>query len=313
LIKHWNGSTWSVVPSPGAGRASGLTAVDARLPDVWAVGSYALVSPRQERTLIEHRHGAGWAVVASPNPAGERYVELDAVAIVSANDVWAVGYATNDHRSYRTLIEHWNGESWSIVSSWSPNGHGGQLTAVSAIGVDDVWAVGTTANGSGNTLVEHWDGNRWQHVPSPNPGGSRGSGLDAISARSATDVWTVGEDVTPEGDQASLTEHWNGHRWISASTPDEGQFESLTAVDGFGQSDVWAAGWSADGPGGPIPDVEHWNGSAWHASRCHSCGGLDTSLAGISGADTHDIWAVGSDMASDITLHWNGSRWQQTP
>src|SRR5262249_40349985 len=46
-----------------------------------------------------------WQVVTSPNPDSSNNA-LDAVAVVSANDVWAVGRADS-----KTLAEHWDGAS----------------------------------------------------------------------------------------------------------------------------------------------------------------------------------------------------------
>src|SRR5947209_14875409 len=63
----------------------------------------------------------GWTVIPSPNQ-GTRDNELVGIAAVSANDIWSVGsfnvgpYAN----SLRTLTEHWNGTSWSIVPSPNP-------------------------------------------------------------------------------------------------------------------------------------------------------------------------------------------------
>src|SRR5437764_621866 len=52
-----------------------------------------------------------WSVVSSPNVGTSSNV-LNGVAVVSANDVWAVGYYSGG-----TLIEHWDGTSWSVVPS----------------------------------------------------------------------------------------------------------------------------------------------------------------------------------------------------
>jgi hypothetical protein len=68
LIERWNGTQWSVVPSPNGGNAfSELYAVAAvSSNDVWAVGNFINLSPFQDQTLIEH-----WAVppgALSPAP-----------------------------------------------------------------------------------------------------------------------------------------------------------------------------------------------------------------------------------------------------
>src|SRR5205823_6086798 len=115
LTMHWNGTAWSVVSSPSPGiydnELRDVTAVASN--DVWAVGDngYGIY-----QTLIEHWNGSAWAVVPSPN-VGTTSNYLYGVAAVSANDVWAVGYYGNFASLHQTLIEHWNGSTWSISSS----------------------------------------------------------------------------------------------------------------------------------------------------------------------------------------------------
>jgi hypothetical protein len=115
LVEHWDGTQWQVVPSPNVGSSNNfLYGVAARSAnDVWAVGTYAAAG-NVEQTLIVHWDGTQWLAVPSPNVASARNY-LHSVAIVAANDVWAVGdYAS---ASFQTLIEHWNGTQWQIVSS----------------------------------------------------------------------------------------------------------------------------------------------------------------------------------------------------
>src|SRR5437763_2573250 len=61
-----------------------------------------------------------WSVVPSPN-SGMMDNYLNGVVSISLSNVWAVGYSQpNLGGPSQTLIEHWNGTSWSIVSSPSP-------------------------------------------------------------------------------------------------------------------------------------------------------------------------------------------------
>ena len=58
LVEHWNGSAWSVVPSPNVGGSYdnalyGVAAVSAN--DVWAVGHDG--DPITGQTLVEHWNG----------------------------------------------------------------------------------------------------------------------------------------------------------------------------------------------------------------------------------------------------------------
>jgi hypothetical protein len=67
--------------------------------------------------------------------------------VVSANDVWAVGFSPHPSGTpqylRQTLIEHWNGSSWSVVPSPNPAGKTYVvLNGAAAISASDVWAVG---------------------------------------------------------------------------------------------------------------------------------------------------------------------------
>src|SRR5712692_8381428 len=108
--------------------------------------------------------------VASPNGAANNY--LFATAVVSANDVWAVG--TYNSPARHTLAEHWNGTSWTIVATPNPITGPSEFTGVAAISTNDVWAVGSYLEGDNltdATLMEHWNGTSWSVVDAgSNPG-----------------------------------------------------------------------------------------------------------------------------------------------
>src|SRR5437868_4574868 len=84
----------------------------------------------------------------------------------SARDCWAVGYyyTGNAVQSgvYQTLIEHWDGTSWAIVTS--PNTSTTEynhLFAVTCVSASECWAVGLSGTSLGQTLIERWDGTSW--------------------------------------------------------------------------------------------------------------------------------------------------------
>jgi hypothetical protein len=66
LIEHWNGTRWSIVPSPSVGpTVSILTAVAAlSTNDVWAAGHSSTNTTYS--TLVKHWNGRKWAIVPSP-------------------------------------------------------------------------------------------------------------------------------------------------------------------------------------------------------------------------------------------------------
>jgi hypothetical protein len=51
-----------------------------------------------------------------PNPNFGTFNRFFGVAAVSSNDVWAVGVTSNGGLS-ATLVEHWNGTSWTVIPS----------------------------------------------------------------------------------------------------------------------------------------------------------------------------------------------------
>jgi hypothetical protein len=236
MTLHWNGTSWSIVRSanigPNANILRGVAAASSN--DVWAVGLANSTSLQSGRPLVEHWDGTAWSLARSPK-TGQAFAQLEAVAVISTSDVWAVGGAGG-----RTLVEHWDGTAWRIVSS--PNGPGGsgELSSVSAFAANDVWAVGTSG---GKTLAEHWDGTAWTVVSSPN-GSLPSSSLAGVVTLSPSDVWAVGISQ----DQVrvlirTLTLHWDGSSWSVVTSPNPGpDYNGLDGVAGLSGGDVWAVG-----------------------------------------------------------------------
>ena len=46
------------------------------------------------------------------------------------SNIWTVGFYANSNQVYQTLIEHWNGTNWSVVSSPNVGAGGNFLAAV---------------------------------------------------------------------------------------------------------------------------------------------------------------------------------------
>ncbi len=113
LIEHWDGSLWTIVPSPNpATSAAGLLAVAAiSADDVWAVGGAGSSVYLSDQTLVEHWDGRQWSIIPSPNPSADGN-GLRSVAAAGSDEVWAVGFRGR-HGSSQTLIERWDGQQWT--------------------------------------------------------------------------------------------------------------------------------------------------------------------------------------------------------
>jgi hypothetical protein len=213
LIEHWNGTKWSVVPSPSPGgptHYNRLVAVSVVSPnDIWAVGSYSTATAYR-LSLIEHWNGTKWSVVRSPSPGGggSGITYLLGVSGTSATNVWAVGWCCG----ISPLILHWGGKAWREVHS-AGRGAGTQLNAVTSISPDDAWAVGFYENGNTeNFFTEHWNGRAWRWIATP---GAPDGGFDTllgVSGNSPDNIWAVGGILGDPFVQVWLM-HWNGTAW----------------------------------------------------------------------------------------------------
>jgi hypothetical protein len=310
-------AAWTIVESTNVGTGgndlNGLIAVSPT--NLWAVGSYYAPSLHVAQTLIEHWDGTNWSVVPSPNVGSEENV-LQAVAAVSATDIWAVGRAGADPNTV-TLTEHWDGISWSIVPSPNPGPHQNRLWAVAAVGPNDVWAVGDSGISLEPqlTLILHWNGSQWQPSASPN-GPPPANGLSGIAVVSATDIWAVGLTCCIQGVDFTLTEHWDGTSWsIIPSQPPAALDYDLYAVAALASDNVWAVGVQRIG-GHSL--IMHWDGATWTQVPSPSPSTVYNSLVAVTALAPNDIWAAGSAIDSNgeartLVVHWDGTAWTQMP
>ena len=104
LIEHWDGSGWTVVPSPNIkdgtyypNQLYGITAVSAT--DIWAFGNHETTTGRE--TLLLHWDGTAWSLASCPSPSNPD--TLFGGVAPSAGNVWLVGTADNGNG---TLLLH---------------------------------------------------------------------------------------------------------------------------------------------------------------------------------------------------------------
>ena len=313
------GQSWLLVnPSANFQNISQLDFVSAQ--EGWAISTATPDAPVLLKTMdggqtwaqVSSSRGT-WNVVPSPNGNESRGSALRAVATVSATDVWAVG--GGQLGGSKTLIEHWDGVQWSVVTSPNPGSNYDILDGVTAVSASDVWAVGYDGNTGGvaQTLTEHWDGAQWSVVTSPNPG-TGGNTLFGVAAISANSVWAVG--ITISTSEQPLVEHWNGSRWSVVTSPSLPSLNNaLYSVAAVSASDVWAVGSSSTTFGQTL--IEHWNGSRWSVVTSPSPGSKGNSLNGVAVVSASSVWAVGDFMKNGsqqaFVEHWNGASWQVVP
>ena len=139
LIEHWDGTQWSVIPSPNTSSSDLLYSVTPvpNTNELWAVGLDS--SGRYERTLIEHWDGSTWSLSSGVDGTGNNV--LFGTVARAVNDVWSVGYVKNG----KSLIQHWDGVQWSVVAQPTSNVFYSSLWAIAAVpNQSTMWAVGFT-------------------------------------------------------------------------------------------------------------------------------------------------------------------------
>ena len=107
-----------------------------------------------------------WQVDSSPNPAGSTFSQLN-VHLRRLPYPGLGGRPTRVAASgdgFETLIEEWNGSTWSVVPGAPASASTSSLNGVSGSGPSDIWAVGQNP---GTSFIEHWNGQSWSHVASP--------------------------------------------------------------------------------------------------------------------------------------------------
>jgi hypothetical protein len=266
--------------------------------DVWAVGSYFDYSAEVGHGLIMRWDGNQW--LQSPSPSIGRYSVLTAVAAVSADDAWAVGYYDlDDPDSNLPLTLHWNGQSWRHVPA--PNPGGRNETRIEEVGVSPtgvVWAAGwyiAEAGGGGvnRTLIMKWDGVDWNIVPSPNVGSS-GNSIRTLEIVADNDIWAGG--LYYDGTRyATLLLHWDGISWSIVPSPNIGAGHNfLQEIAGVGSSSIWAVGfYVVTNDGARQPLSLYWDGSSWINVPVPSFDERYVYLYGLDVKGPNDIWAVG--------------------
>jgi hypothetical protein len=189
----------------------------------------------RDGTAYERTGATAWKQVAFPGDSGF----VDAAAASSPSNVWAAFQSA----AGGSQVDRWNGRKWAVVESFP-----GEVTGLSVLGPNDVWAFGGASGGEG---VFHFNGSGWAEVSSTLQGGS---------ATSDQDVWAF------SGTQLS---HYDGSAWTGTDVA--GLFPagtgrsapSLTGVLALAPNNVFATGVGWAGADGGAAVVLHYDGQGW--------------------------------------------------
>jgi len=212
----------------------------------------------------------------------------------------------------QTLIESWNGTSWSVLTSPNVGTSSNSLNGVSCLSARSCVAVGSYGDSGSpaQTLIESWNGSMWSVITSPNVG-IYANYLDGVSCVSASSCVAVGGDNEGHGGR-TLIESWNGSSWSVVTSPNNGTgANALQGVSCISAKSCMAVGTSHVGL---LTLAEHWNGTTWSLVPSPNKGSYRDSLDGVSCVATTSCKAVGSYTsgtggASTLIESWSGTKW----
>jgi hypothetical protein len=304
LIERFDGSAWSVVPSPNqSGMNNGLNSVSMTPGGGWAVG-YALEGPTsgpKYQPLALHWDGTRWSS-ASPAAFPSDTV-LTGVDTLADGTAWAAGfYTTTAGGTRRTLIEHASGGAWTQVAS--PNdgtSRDNTLMAVGGTQATGLWAVGYWLSRTGlKPLVLRYNtalpSPSWVSVsgaggvPSPGTVDTVLTGVDVVTA---SDVWAVGYYDNGAGTRP-LVLHWNGSTWNNSPVPGIGLLRKVREIT---PGNVWAIGsYYNAAENRTMTLVVHFGGTKWSTVQSADSTVIeDNQLMGLAANQTGSmITVVGS-------------------
>jgi hypothetical protein len=296
LAERWNGKNWLALstPNPTGAISSQLTGVSCTTTtNCIAVGQYNTLASIT-KTLAMRWDGTRWSILPTPNAPGSAVSVLAGVGCASGAGCFAVGsyfVSTQDTSGQLTLVERWNGTTWSIVASPNqPLALDSALTSVSCTSTTFCFAVGSyDTQLVTSTLSERWDGTTWSIVSTPNPVGSPDSELLGVTCTSAASCFAVGLG------HSTLIERWNGTIWgiVTSANPTGATGASLTGVSCPSTTRCVAVG-TIFRQTVLQRLVETWNGLSWSITTVPVPSGTKLStLSGVSCATTTTCFAVG--------------------
>jgi hypothetical protein len=313
LAEHWNGTSWSVVPTPNRtvfhNDFNAVAAISTN--DVWAVGDFwSDAVPSVINTIMQHWDGATWTNFTMIQPSASSY--LFGVTAIATNNVWAVGTYFGAS-GWQTLVVHYDGISWTTMPTINTNAVDNELFDVSAFSSTDVWVVGEQSLSNNGTsplqsLAQHWDGATFTTVTSPNLGAA-GSDTEILGVNALEAGHAVGVGY---GNFIFGTMSRAGVAWdlltggVSSATFESGPGTGDSAFLGMARSGaaVWAVGYwrNTNSPRQTMVRSASWNATshvlAWSAlGTSENQSPLGNVLFGVTAISPYAFWAVGYDVS----------------
>jgi hypothetical protein len=238
------------------------------------------------KTLLRRKTASGFELM--PSPATTSLTSLHGS---DAQNVWLVGLGG--------AVFQFDGATWHEHDIRSAEGLDFveepcweiSLSAVFALGPNDVWVVGYIyPSPGGGGLILHYDGVQWKRHLHDIP-----DSLYDVWAASASDVWTAGS--------SGLMYHYDGSSWQRVNSATQ---QYVYSLHGLAADDVWGAG------NGSV--ALRFDGSDW--SEVSPVVDYSERMA-LTGTQAQGVWALNRFSPLEVkgwrqeVQHWDGGAWQQ--
>ena len=234
----------------------------------WAAGPNDLYVGGHGGVLM-HWDGTRWTMMDTPTQK-----TIFAIHGTGPNDIWAVGGDgyTLDNMD-RSLIMHYNGSAWQVITPPNYSGYTYVLNSVHAISANNVWACH-----DGGPSVMHWDGIQWSFILP-----------DVFLEGNLYAVTSVGADhVFFAGSHGQIVQYTGG-AWVLEQKTEEGGFSTNLLQH------LWAADLNTLYAGGNWGQVYHRNADgSWTDLNFPTAWGEDNTIRYLWGTSATDIYLMGN-------------------
>lgn len=286
LAVHYDGSSWTVTPTPNPGKDSGVSAglnaiAAIASNDIWAAGDVQVNADGPMDTLVMHWDGATWQIVPSPgvSTVTELGYSFSEIEVVSAKDIWFTG--TRGDRTLGAYTAHWDGKSFGVYSTPNVANRPAEIVGMSALAPDDIWGVGGATSINSGGFVMRWNGAEWASMLLTETSGAPSYYFYDVAAVTPDDVWVVGLETDHSKFPATRPHflHWDGANWTQVSAP--GYALKLKA---FASDDIYGIGGAS---------LMHWDGQDWSVLSTLEPQGDLGDLVSLDGLDGCQLYAAG--------------------
>jgi hypothetical protein len=273
----------------------------------------------------QYWNGSSWVNQSTAAPAESTSAELQADHCLSKTSCVSAGSYTTKTGTF-SLVESWNGTSWSIQTTPNPVGATEtHLKGVSCKEISACIAVGYSGSGSSSALVAiRGNSGTWslQSVPLPSGVGAIGGELTGVECVSTTSCTAVGRYYTGATTYWGMIATWNGTTWTSQVAPkpaEEPKRSTLLDISCSSASSCTAVGGYMNKSSVQVSYVIKWNGTSWsHQTSPNPTGSTNTVLQNLSCVASSPCVGVGDWLDSGgvwrpMAQYWNGASWVIEP